>query len=275
MGISIQYVSPYGQTVTFNEGSPVIGEYTLLDYSDLDGNLTNPLTQKSPFQIGNSLIGVSVEPRVISMTVLVNGGTETNMHTKMKDLVKALAISPVRPDQPQPMGKLKATVNGATYEIDCIPQSSPQFVHTDASGIRYADMEFYCPYPYWRSATIKTSAVTAAGTNLTVTNGGDITIPCIIKIGGAVSSPEVTASNGQKMSFGYNIATGKTLIVDSHFGKKSATVDGVSVLSKMNFASSTFFMLPPGSTVLSLTSPGGNYGTLQVITQDEFSGIGA
>lgn len=280
MGISISYVSPSGTTVTFNEGAPVIGAYSLLDYSGLDGNLISPLTQKSPYQAGNTLIGASVSSRTIALTVLVYGKSENLAHIMMKDLANALAITPAKPGKAQAMGKLKVSYsrNGVTqnFEIDCIPQESPQYSGDEGEGVVFADMEFYCPRPYWKSSTVKTSASTAAGTNLIVNNGGDIDIPCIIKVTGSCTDPIVTnVSTGDKFSFLYNLTSGQVMTVDSHFGNKSALVGSTNVLGHMKFAESTFITLRPGNNTLKLTTPHGNFGTLQVISVDEFSGIGA
>lgn len=288
MGIELEWNigGVVNSSIKFKEGSPVIGEYLLLDYDGLDSNLLSPVTQKSPFQVGQSIIGANVEPRVITMSVLVNGGTENLMHIKMKELSKALAVTPVRPGETQWYGNIYATIteNGVAkkYKIGAMPVNSPQFVSVDGEGLRGADLEFFCPRPYWESYNAYSSGTVAAGTTKTITTAGDVETPAYITINGPCTDPIITnVTTGEKIAFSINLLSNEYIAIDTQFGSKSVIkqVSGsqntTNALGNVKFAESTFFQLQPGSNQLKLTTPNGNYGTFTCSYYDRFSGIGA
>lgn len=121
----------------------------------LGQNYVKPQAQKAPYQIGETFINTDIEPRFITMDIRIVASDRQELNTLRNQLSASLIIEPQIDEIPQ-LGVLQYWRQGFDpFEILCCPTKSPQF-ETVEPEIRVCDasVEFYCPYPYWRSITI-------------------------------------------------------------------------------------------------------------------------
>jgi hypothetical protein len=90
-------------------------------------------------------------------------------------------------------------------------------------------------------------------------NNGQVEAPVIIKIVGACTNPRIdNLTTGEYIKFNnLTMTAGQVLEIDTTFGEKKVTLDGVNIFNKLDYAS-TFFNLKLGSNEIEFTDDTGS-----------------
>lgn len=107
-----------------------------------------------------------------------------------------------------------------------------------------------------------------ASVSVDANNIGDVPVyPVSINIKGPVSSPRITnTTTGEYIQVGVNLATSSNeLIIAYDKDSLIVTLDGVSVINQVT-TGSTYFKIPPGSNIFSLTGSSISDGSYAVVS---------
>lgn len=131
--------------------------WVIRNVEGLGNNYVKPQAQKAPYQIGETFINTDIEPRILNMTLRLVVANRAELNLKRNQLSASLIVEPKIDDIPS-MGTLQYYAQGFDpFEIKCVPTKSPVFKTVEPeTRVCDAEIEFYCPYPYWRS-TVETN----------------------------------------------------------------------------------------------------------------------
>jgi hypothetical protein len=271
----------------------VLENYKLIDVLGLESNMVTPVTQKSPYQLGATLIGTTVSPRIISLSAVVYDQHDSYFQLKVRALTKQLngagsgaslrTLNIVRAEGTELV----------SYSIQAIPQESPQTVSMDGRNVTGVDIEFFCPNPYFSRQVIGTIEVggdTGTGyieppsepgyktvTSDVLSHSGvkhniafidnvtsDFPSPLKIEVAGPISTPIFTkgyaADNGERIKIDRHISASEKLHIDTGIDGKYVYItdlngnNRVNILGNVDMSVSTFFQMHIGTAPFELIS---------------------
>lgn len=267
----IVWAPAVGSSLTFATNAM---DYLLLTWDGTGPVGAQALTAKGPGQPGSSALDTVVPSRIVSAQGLLLGDDPASLWDLRAAVASAMAAEPVPSGGSLALGLLtfKRGNSLPDVEIDAIPNSIA-LPGSDTVGVGYqvTDMEWFCPYPFWRATTDTTVTITSPSTPTAVANGGDALCPPLIRIYGDLTLVTVTnLTTGEAFQIGGQIPSGQYVEIDTTPGAKSVELVNGSVrtnwMDQLNIATDALFSLAVGSNSVSWTAGAtGGSGARQVV----------
>lgn len=248
-------------------GSPITFTTEALDYflAALDGIgpvAATALTSKAPGQPGVSALDIQVPARVVTLQSVLMGADLAGLWALRAALSSAMAQEPVPATGALALGllTLKRGSSLPDLEIPAVPNSIMLPMPASAGpGYLATDMEWLCPYPFWRTTTDTTVTIAAASTPTAVANPGDALTPPLIRIYGDLTLVTVTnLTTGQGFQFAGQIPSGQYLEIQTAPGSIYAQLVNGSIrtnwLSNLNLSMDQLFQLQAGANSIQWTA---------------------
>lgn len=260
------------------------------------------VTQRGPFQDGETVTDVFLRPRLVQLLLRVNTRSRAQYWNARDTLVRML--SPQRAS-PIGIGHLRYYLpNGTVRQLDAVIQTGPKF--EPRAGDTWDEwslqevLQFTAHNPLWYDPTARTLIVQGGQGQLTFPfifpfsfSGLDSTLNVLyagswkafptIVINGPITGPTITnESTGELILLNYALSAGQQITINLQPNNKSVTLsDGTNLIRYVDGTSSlTTFHLEPspgvtgGNNVLHLTGSGATTATyFQVTWNDQFLGI--
>ena len=259
----IEYISPYGDSIEFSKNTP----YRVKELNGFGDTRLTELTQRAPYQIGQSFLGARAQSRNPVMVATVKADSHEQLMERRNELARALMITPARPGEATDIGILRVYREGMpTVEIEAMPRESPQFGEIEGYQVD-ADIEFYCPHPYWREIQDSFSEMVEDGgfqfpmemplematfnIQREIENQGDVPVNPFFRIYGAVTQPRIiNLTTNEMIEIKGDIAEDEYVEIQTAFGRKriERVRNGTreNAMSNLNLDVSTFFQLQRG-----------------------------
>lgn len=270
------YVTPDG--VTFPLSAPLF----LLQE---DGYGMPPLeyvTERGPFQHGETVKDYFLRPRVVQLIVRRNGCSRAeywNIRAQLLDMLRPGRGALQSPPSPGTLRKYLS--NGSVRELLVYTSEGPGFAsHSPDQWDQWSvqdTIRFTAYDPVARDPVVQSRSYVSTGPGGTfpitfpwlfgsfgigtqdiVYAGSFLTFPTIT-INGPVVSPLIkNITTGEKIQFTFTLAAGETVIVDLSYGRKTVTKnDGTNLIGFVSSDSNiATFHLNPGLNQMQITATG-------------------
>ena len=289
-----EWFPPEGDT------SLVFGDipYVVRDFSGLGSTFVVPQTEKSPFQVGETLLNVRSDMRAFSISLRLIAGTKGELHDLRHALARSMVTNPVRQTGDVSLGLLRYMRAGRdALELPCVPRESPQFGEIDgAKWAVDADLEFVAPNPYWRGTSDSLSILAGLAGGLEfaiefpiefetaniekeIINQGDIPAPFRARVFGDLTTFRLlNLTTGASLEVSGPIAAGDYVEVSTGFGEKyvryvdlpgGATTD---IFDRLTLGSN-FWLLRRGSNMIRFEADTNISGTVNFYWRERFAGL--
>ena len=299
--MEFRYLSADG--VTHNTFSRTSTQYRLLkNYTGTSNLPVAHQTVRAPYQDGVTRLDTNATERRITFDIMILGSSLEDLQTNIATLSEAL--NPLAGEGWLYFQK----EDGTSYYLKAIPDNTP-VLDTSERGLFHqrASLSFIAHDPFWytsgtattltlsisghavfpfygvtQSATRPTKHIMgAASPTGTANNTGNWPSSVTCTIYGEMVDPVITdTTTGDYMSFSGTIAAGARLVFTTGYGKQSvryyssgADMVGTNAFSYVNIGS-TFFLLDPGTNVISLTYSSALAPSSAVITwESKYTGV--
>lgn len=166
---------------------------------------------KSPYQIGSTLIGQVIEPRVIEIEFTIITENKELLLQRKREVINA--FNPLKGS-----GKLTYEDQDNTYQIKAVSEQSPKFLKSSGTyqGVL---LKLHAPDPRWYNPDEFTAVLNQ---NTEIINNGDTQTPLIFTLNGQMSNPMIiNKTTGQKFSIKHTTDSGEKIVINTKFGSKS------------------------------------------------------
>lgn len=266
----IEFITADNQTYTINknqlESFPLVG-----------GGEARLVTSQVWNQNGNTLLNsyMEIESSTITFILLNDRKSDAEVEQQRRDLINI--CNPLK-------GTIKMQVylsSGSIYNRDINFVSIPSMpvglenrnevwqkvlLQFDAQPFWYAEQELVetfkavealFSFPFSMSAADPVKFGTILPSNIAI-NSGQVAAPVTIKIIGACTNPRIdNITTGEFLKFNnLTMTANQTLEIDTTFGQKKVTLDGVNVFNKLD-RTSTFFNLVVGENEIDFSDDTG------------------
>ena len=251
-------------------------------------------TQKAPYQDGATYLDTVLEPRSLSIEVMILGDDEKAVFQHRRALAQVFnpKLGP---------GTLRYEYAGGIREIEAVPELAPVFPHAGDHGdkMQPALLTLLCPSPFWLSPTTESAEMAdwigglrfalmlptqfagrSTRLNRVLNNAGDVDTPITIKFTGPCLYPKViNADTGGFIRVNTELAADEKLIITTHFGNKTVKLKNIDTEQETNAfhlldLGSTFFSLAPGDNQLSYdTDTGKESATVWIRWRNRYVGV--
>lgn len=238
------------------------------------------VTERGPFQHGETVKDFFLRPRTVQLVVRRNGCSRAEYWNIRNTLLDILRPGRGPLGRPRPGTLRKYTANGAVRELQAYPSEGPGFPSRgpdvwDQYSVQDT-LRFTCYDPIAKDPKIKSTTFSAVGSqgvfpitfpfqtssfgsNTTVQYAGTwLSYPTVI-LNGPLNGPIVrNLTTGEKIQLDGSIASGRTVTIDLTFGTKTVTLDdGTNMIGLVSADSDlATFHLTPGVNLLSAFSSG-------------------
>lgn len=263
MSYYLEWISPRGDVLTFGASPP----YVLRSADGLSSTRVEPQTHKAPYQHGETLLDASISARSITLQLAIIPGAD-DIDTLRNRLARAMLVETAPHGEPK-VGVLRLYRPGhEPLEIECIPRDSPQISDAGGRAVAFADIELYCPYPFWREIKDRMVVMERAGgftfplqfplemlthnVSVEIENPGDVKTPILARIHGPCNTPRlINETTGEEIEITGDVPQGSYIEIQTDFGRKRVTVvdesgNAISGMPRVNMAKSSFWSLLPG-----------------------------
>lgn len=239
----ISWITPGDQVVDFT-----LPEYLYRSKDGFANFPTNLQTVKAIRQDGETLIGQNLEPRDLSITLIINGNTRQEVLVRRRNLIRMF-------NSKLGKGRIRWTRDDGIYEINAVCNGELDFPNSRSGGKLHQAVviNLLAPDPRWYDPD---PVITTVTNSATVNNSGDLATPLKISFNGPATGP-VSFENkttGEKITVNKDLAEGETLVINSKYGSKEISINGVN-----NFAfidpSSDFPFLAQGNNEIIVSHP--------------------
>jgi len=279
----LSFTNSLGQTFNIN------GNYLLASNWELGNAPVNHQSSKAPYQDGETYIDTIFESGNPILEFTIIGDNRQQIFDRR--LIVQQHFNPKLG-----IGTLKwVQENGTTYCLDCIP-SKPVFVTGEGQsrGHQAVIISLFAPNPSWYNPTqyerhlvgfsggwsFPWSFPLNFGTvsqQITVRNSGNVDTPILVYFAGEIHDPEIeNLTTGKKISVVKNIDDGKTLIINTTFGKKSVQILDGGLTNAFEYVDldSVFWQLVPGDNEIRyVASFEGANSLCKLLYYNRFSGV--
>lgn len=225
-------------------------------------------TQKSPFQDGETYIDNTLEPRSLSIEIMVLAEDKEEMMKNRRKLLQVFnpKLGP---------GKLIYEFGNNRKEIEAISEIAPVF--PDAGDFKdtmqLGLIQLYCPNPFWLDIVetkeeivtwiggisfplkLPTKFSTAGSRIINVVNDGDVETPVKIEIYGPATNPKITLQEtGEFIRIKDTLTADDIVTITTEFGNKRVEKNGQNAFHILDLPDSTFFNLQVGDNVIEFTT---------------------
>ena len=234
-------------------------------------------TQKSPFQDGETYIDNLLEPRSISIEIMILADDTEEMMENRRKLLQV--FNPKLGE-----GKLIYEYGNIKREIKAISELAPVF--PDAGDFKDTMqpglIQLYCPNPFWLDTFIESEEMAdwvgglrfplqlpmmfagrSSRQHTVIHNAGDVDTPIVFEFLGPATNPVVTkVDTGEYIKVNREIAVNEKLIITTEFGNKKVILENIETKERVNAfgwidLGSTFFQLEPGNNLISYSADSG------------------
>lgn len=244
------------------------------------------VTQRGPFQDGESVKAVFLRPRTVQLVIRRNGCSRAeywNIRNTLLDILRPRRSNPITgvaisPSTPGILRKYLA--NGAIRELFAFPSEGPGFPsHGPETWDEYSvqdTLRFTCYDPVARDPKLQSAAFVSSGSittfpitfpltiasfgsnTLIKTDGTWDTFPTIVINGPLTGATIVNTTTGERIALGYTIPAGHVVTFDLGFGRKTVTLDDGTNLIGYVTADSDLgtFHLQPGNNNMQVFGTG-------------------
>ena len=262
--------------------------YLLLGFEGFEQPSTDIQMSKAPYQDGKTLIDDIFDERLITLTFAIFGDTQQEIFDRRalvnQKFNSRLGIGTLIFNQ----------VNGNTYYLDVITKSI-NFTKSIESSYTIAVIQLIAPNPFWYDPTqierimvgfsggfsfpfsLPVSFGTV-GTQLTISNSGNIETPVLIYFYGEVVNPVIqNLTTEEEISIIQTIPDDDILIINTAFGEKSVMIlSGGEYINAFEYVDpdSVFWKLKPSDNVVRYTvSSEGENAQCRIYYYNRFSGV--
>lgn len=258
--------------------------------------MASPVSDKGPFQLGETFLTPNIAPRMIIAEVAVLGATVTEHLQLRETMAGSMAAQMGSPLLRSKLGVLMYERPGSlTLFIDALPVNSPSFRREGGPATSVADIEFWCPFPYWRRENDEVVAVDSVGgvtypleyelayteviQAARIDNEGSASASPKFTIQGEIVNPViVNETTSEELEFNVSLAESESLEIDTAFGQKSVVhVDALGertdAFDTLVLDNAVFFQLPRGITDFTLTGDPDVSGALLVSWRELVGGV--
>lgn len=260
---------------------------------------TSGVDVKAPGQYGSTLVDVLLNPRKVSFTLVAEGANMSALMTLRAKLARAFLTLPKRRALAIPQGYLRCIRESPTFpappvvDLFGIPIASPQVTQHGPHALT-ADIDLYCPYPFWQDIEERVVPMVASGgfqwplefplemtsfnTTLVIDNIGDVPAPILIRLYGDATTMRLrNLTTDEQIEVSGNVAAGQYIEIQTEFGQKSITlVNGAtrtSIFDRLNLAKADFFWLEPGVNSIAFEANVNVSGYANVIWRPRYAGV--
>jgi len=262
--------------------------YMLLGFEGFEQPTTDIQMSKAPYQDGKTFIDDIFDERVVTLTFAVFADDQ-------QELFDRRATINQRFNSRLGIGILKLEqVEGSTYYLDVITKSI-NFIESAKSEYTTVVIQLIAPNPFWYDPTQLESIMVGfsggfsfpfslpvsfgqVGTQITVSNSGNVDTPVLIYFYGEVEEPVIeNQTTDESITLTQTIDDGDILIINTAFGEKS-----VMLLSSGEYTNafeyvdpdSDFWKLQPGDNIVRYTSSSeGENAQCRLYYYNRFSGV--
>jgi hypothetical protein len=279
----ITFINANGDEFGINPPNYLLTDFDGFGISDSDIQLS-----KAPYQDGKTYIDQIFDEKVITLEFAIFGDTQQEIFDRRLNVNQKF-------NPRLGLGILKfEQVAGETYYIDVITKKI-SFGNVKSKYNNMAIVELIAPDPFWYDPTQAERILVGfsggfsfpfsfpvsfgqVGTQLTISNAGDIDTPVIVYLYGEVVDPVIkNITTDEEISITKTVADGDILIINTAFGEKSVMIlSGGAYTNAFEYvgSDSTFWKLSPGDNTVSytVTSEGEN-AACRVYYYNRFSGV--
>jgi hypothetical protein len=268
----------------------------------LAGSAVDTVAASAPGQYGETLVDVTVAPRTISLTAVVQSRNMGESLEWRKVLSRSFLALRRNATAQNLMGTFRIYRDGPgglyddypTLDILALPRNSPQIEQLSPLAFR-ADIDLYCPYPFYRETSDRLQSFQSSGgfiwpvtfpltipsynLQLDVDNQGDVDSPPIFRLYGDMTTVRMrNITTGQTIEITGNIPTGSYIEINTEFGQKSITlVDSFGSRSnafyRVNLAQAEFWWLQQGVNTVRMEADINISGRAEMAWRQRYAGV--
>lgn len=260
----LTFTNNKGQSVELGNNPPFI----LTKIEGTGAVDVNIQSQKSPYQDGSTYLDNALEPRPISIEVMLLADTIGEMTENRHRLLKVFnpKLGP---------GRLVYQLGNIKREIEAISELAPVF--SDAGDFKDTMqpglIQLYCPNPFWLDEfetseeiitwiggmrfplRLPTEFATAGDKIINVINSGDVETPIKLEIYGPATKPKITKrETGEYLRIKEELTSDDVVVITTDFGNKRVELNGDNAFNILDLPDSKFFNLDIGDNVIELTT---------------------
>lgn len=251
-------------------GSVVLGADAPYILTEMDGTGGTPAslqTQKAPYQDGVTHLDTTLEPRPLTLKIMVLAETAEEMQQRRRRLAQVLnpKLGP---------GTVRYGYGGKTWEIEAVPELAAAF----PDGGDFEDtmqpglISLLCPSPFWLDPFTESEEIVTwiggmrfpwrlpnrfamRGPSIkNIINKGDVETPVRIEFKGPATHPRVTnQTTGEYVQVNRQLLAGDVLIIATDFGAKRVEINGQNAFNWIDLGS-TFWQLEVGDNIIEYSS---------------------
>ncbi len=288
----IRYVNPLGRELILDSWPKNPAQYILQNWEGFGEVPVSLQTRKAPYQDGVTVMEQLLEPRHLSLEIVILGDNKQEVYNKRRFLQSLF--------NPKPgAGRLEwYHPNGKVYSIEVIPDGTPAFPGGEARTNRsqLATVDLMAPNPVWENVvTMKLKLFSLVslfafplrlptqmgvkGDRRVVCNEGDVATPVRIVFHGPAVNPTVTnETTGQYIRVKQELLHGERLVINTTFGAKSVVLQNSNGEQTNAFRyidlGSELWQLVPGKNVLSYSADvGADEAVVEVYYREWYVGV--
>jgi len=262
--------------------------YMLLGFEGFEQPSTDIQMSKAPYQDGKTFIDDIFDERVVTLTFAVFADDQ-------QELFDRRAIINQRFNSRLGLGILKLEqVEGSTYYLDVITKSI-NFIESVKSEYTTVVIQLIAPNPFWYDPTQLESIMVGfsggfsfpfsfpvsfgqVGTQVTITNSGNVDTPVLIYFYGEVEEPVIeNQTTDESITLTQTVDDGDILIINTAFGEKSVMLlSGGEYTNAFEYVDpdSDFWKLQPGDNTVRYTSSSeGENAECRLYYYNRYSGV--
>ena len=260
----VRFINSKGQSIQLGNDGP----YILTKIEGTGAVNANIQTQKSPFQDGESYLGNTLEPRLLSIEVMMLADTIEEMINHRRAISRA--FNPKLGE-----GTLIYEIGGIKREIKAISELAPVFPEDkDFKDVMQPGLiQLSAPNPFWlddfetseeiitwiggmRFPLILPTRFAMAGPKIVnLINDGDVETPIKLEIYGPATRPKITLrETGEYLRIKEILTADDVVTITTEFGNKRVELNGENAFNILQLPGSKFFSLELGDNVLELTT---------------------
>lgn len=303
MSTVVEFTPPAGNMLTVEFDADA--EFRGLSMAGTEPVEAAPVASRSPGQRGITILDLMVPARTVSVQFFAQYSLPGEYWEKRSRLSRALVPQPpIGVGAALELGRLRITRDNAlTRETDAIAKSVFMPIPRGVGKIG-VDVEFLCPFPYWREST--DTVVTLSGTGGGVmfegmidtelpaagfqflgndvqqelVNEGDVTAPLVMRLyGDATDVRLLNVTTGEVIEVTGYVPAGQYIEIDTHFGQKRIDLvtiaDGtrVSVMDRLNLDKADFWLIRPGANVVRFEANSNVSGRAELTWRQLYGGL--
>lgn len=260
----VTFINSKGQSIQLGNDGPFI----LTKIEGTGAVNVDIQSQKSPYQDGVSYLGNTLDPRTISIEVMLLAETIEEMMIYRRKILNI--FNPKLGE-----GRLIYEIGGIKREIKAISELAPVFADAEdfQDTMQPGLIQLFAPNPFWLDEfdiseeiitwiggmkfplKLPTQFSMAGPKIINVINKGDVEAPIKLEIYGPATRPKITLrETGEFLRIKEVLTADDVVTITTEFGNKRVELNGKNAFNILDFPESKFFSLQVGDNVIELTT---------------------